>query len=191
MIGFLKGIVELKDDPYVFVNVSGVGYKVYVSSEILSKIATSDPITLFIHTHVREDSLDLYGFSTPLDLKLFEMLIGVSGIGPKTAVGIFAVGNRGSIVDAITKGDASFFEGIPRLGRKNAQKIIIELRNKLGGGELGDISLTDGQGSSDVLEALQSFGYSLKEAREVVRKLDGKGETVEEKIKLALKQLGK
>jgi holliday junction DNA helicase RuvA len=191
MIGMLSGTVAHRDDPYVIVDVSGVGYKVLVPTTVLAKInALGESIKLYTHTHVREDVLELYGFSDPSDLKLFEYLIGVNGVGCRTASGIFSIGNRSEIIQAIVGNDVGFFTSVPRLGKKNAQKIIIELKNKIGGGEELDLS-SDGVASGDVVAALKSFGFEAREAQEAVRALGGKGETVEEKIRLALKYLGK
>src|SRR5687768_1165178 len=113
MIGFLKGIVEHRDDPHVFIDVNGIGYKVLASFQVLLKAIVGTNIKLFTYTHVREDALDLYGFLEPQDLKLFEQLIAVSGIGPKTAMNIFSFGSRHDIIDAIIKGNVSFFTSVP------------------------------------------------------------------------------
>src|SRR6185437_14452768 len=191
MIGTLKGVIEYREDPFLIIDVNGVGYKVLVPNSVLSKITgTGDSIKLFTHTHVREDLLELYGFTDPADLKVFSMLIGVSGVGCRTALGIFSVGSRSDIVQAISSGDVGFFTSVPRLGKKNGQKIIIELKNKVGAA--GDIDLS-GDGVADqteLLNALQAFGYSAREAQVAIRGLNGKGETLEEKVRLALKYLG-
>lgn len=192
MIGTLKGIIEYREDPSLIVDVNGVGYKVLVPTTVLAKITgVGSEIKLFTHTHVREDLLELYGFTEPADLKLFEYLISVSGVGCRTALGIFSVGPRSAIVQAISEGDVSFFTSVPRLGKKNGQKIIIELKSKLGAG--GDIDLSDASGAEqdELLSALKAFGYSAIESQEAIRALNGKGETVEEKVMLALKYLGK
>ena len=192
MIGTLKGTIEYREDPSLIVDVNGVGYRVLVPSSVLAKInGVGESIKLFTHTHVREDLLELYGFTEPTDLKLFTHLISVSGVGCRTALGIFSVGSRHEIVQAISTGDVAFFTTVPRLGKKNGQKIIIELKNKLGAG--GDLDLSDAAGSEhgEVVEALKVFGFSQIEAYEALRGLDGQGETVQEKIKLALKYLGK
>jgi holliday junction DNA helicase RuvA len=191
MIGTLKGTVEYREDPYVIVDVNGVGYKVLVPITVLARInALGDSIKLYTHTHVREDVLELYGFSDPSDLKLFEHLISVSGVGCRTASGIFSVGNRSEIIQAIIGNDVAFFTSVPRLGKKNAQKIIIELKNKIGGGDDLDLS-ADSQENNEIVAALKVFGFDPKESQEAIRALAGKGETVEEKIRLALKYLGK
>lgn len=192
MIGTLKGVIEYREDPFLIVDVNGVGYKVLVSNSVLTRISgVGDTIKLYTHTHVREDLLELYGFTDPADLKVFSLLIGVSGVGCRTALGIFSVGSRQEIVQAISTGDVSFFTSVPRLGKKNGQKIIIELKSKMGAG--GDFDLTSEENAEQIelLAALQSFGFSLKEAQEAVRGLEGRGKTIEEKIKLSLKYLGK
>lgn len=187
MISYLQGILLFRHDPFITVDVHGVGYKVYATQDVLSSYHLKDTVALHVHTHVREDSLELYGFKDEQSLELFELLISVNGIGPKTAVGVFVVGNKDQILGAIRKADVDFFTGVPRLGRKNAQKIIIELKNKLGAIEELDLS----EGESDIILALATFGFSSDEARKAVREIGDKGKTTEEKIKLALKYLGK
>lgn len=193
MIGFLKGEVMLRDGPHLIVDVNGVGYRVFAVQSIHSKLNGQRPkVELFTYTHVRDDALELFGFPSFGDLKLFKLLIGVSGIGPKTAIGIFAIGSGEEIKEAIAKGDVAFFSTVPRLGRKNAQKIIIELRSKIGSiaGEV-DLSEQDHTVYQTVIEALRTFGFNSKEASDALRAIRGKGETVEEKVRLALKDLGK
>ncbi len=190
MIGTLKGIIEYREDPFLIIDVHGVGYKVVVPTAVLARINIGDEIKVFTHTHVREDLLELYGFTEPQDLKLFEYVISVSGVGCRTATDIFAVGSRNEIIQAIRDGDVSFFTSVPRLGKKNGQKIIIELKNKLGAG--GDIDLSDaGAEQGELQSALKAFGYSTGEVQDAIRALNGKGETVEAKVMLALKYLGK
>src|SRR5258705_6605708 len=109
MIGSLKGVVEFLDTQNILIDVSGVGYKVNVSKNVITKYHSGDKIKAYIHTHVREDVLDLYGFESIEELKLFEAFLGVSGIGPKTAIGIFVIGTKEQILFAIKKADVSFF----------------------------------------------------------------------------------
>jgi len=191
MIGMLKGKIEFFDRSYIILDVSGVGYRVLVPNEISSKAKIGDPIKLFTYTYVREDALELFGFGELEDLKLFEQLISVSGIGPKTALSIFSFGNRESITDAVIKGNVDFFTGVPRLGRKNAQKVIIELKSKIGSLEELDLS---GEGllvNNEILMALKGFGFTGKEAQDAIRAVGSQGKTTEEKIRLTLKYLGK
>ncbi len=191
MIGFLNGVVFFKEGNFIILDVKGVGYKVLAASDVLSKAIKGTPLELFIYTHVREDNISLFGFLESSDLKLFENLIGVSGIGPKTAMNIFSVGNRNEIMSAITKGDVDFFTSVPRLGRKNAQKIIIELKNKFGG--IGDLDLSgeDMSGNEEVVAALKGFGFTNSEIHDAIRNVKKNGQKITETIKLALKYLGK
>lgn len=192
MIGLLTGIIVYKSESSVILDVSGVGYKVLVPQSVLMNLQlNSEKAKLFIYTHVREESLDLYGFTSHEDLRVFEYLIGVSGVGPKSALGVFSVGARADILSAIAKGDVDFFTAVPRLGKKNAQKIIIELKSKIGSTE--DLDLSEGAEGrdNDVVQALQGFGFTQREAQKALNALDGKAVTPEEQIRLALKYLGK
>jgi len=191
MIGSLKGKVEFIDGQYVILDINGVGYRVLVPSKIFSHAKIKEELKLFIYTHVREDALDLFGFADLSDLKLFQQLISVSGVGPKTALSIFSFGERDSIIEAIVKGDVSFFTEVPRLGKKNAQKIIIELKSKLG--SLEELNLTEEgtMSNNEILMALKSFGFTAKESQDALRAIAKEGETAEDKIRLALKYLGR
>lgn len=188
MIGWLKGSILYIDTSAVLLDVSGVGYRVLLSSVTLGKLQKGQKAEFFVHTHIREDLLELYGFSEIGDLRLFQELISVSGIGPKTALNIFSLGRRAEIVNAVTSADLSFFTGVPRLGKKNVQKIIIELKPRLGEGEFE--LLPEDVYEKDVLEALKTFGYSAKEALDAYREISKEGQTPEERIRLSLKRLG-
>ncbi len=190
MIGMLSGTIVIKNSPAVIVDVHGVGYKVLVSHSLFAEFSLGSQVQLYIYTHVREDVLELYGFTSPEDLRLFEMLISVSGVGCKSALGVFSVGSRAAIVNAIVAGDVSFFTAVPRLGKKNGQKIIIELKNKLGSVE--DLDL-HGESSEqlEAITALQSFGFTRQEAESAIGKIKDTYTSTEDLVKVALKQLGK
>jgi len=179
-----------RDDPHIVIDVNGVGYKVVVANGVLSNIEKDGKVKLFVYTHVREDAISLFGFLDSLDLKLFENLISVSGIGPKTAMNVFSIGDRERIIEAIITNNVSFFSSVPRLGKKNAQKIIIELKSKFGSLEDLDLSKVDAKENSEVITALRQFGFSNREVLESLKTIKGE-HTVEEKIRLALKELGK
>lgn len=191
MIGFLNGKIEILRRPFIIVNVNGVGYKVLLSENFYSKLAIGDNVKIFTYTYVREDSLELFGFLEIDDLNLFESLISVSGIGPKTALNIFSFGERKEIIEAILKGDVTFFTSVPRLGTKNAQRIIIELKSKMGSNETLDLSGNDLKENQEVIDALKNFGFSVKEAANALREIKTPGLSAEEKIRIALKNLGK
>lgn len=192
MIGLLHGTIALRDDSSLIIDTGGVGYKVVVAKYVFAKGAVvGSNITLFTYTHVRDDALELYGFLTPEDLKLFERLISVSGVGPKTALSIFSLNTSKEIIEAIISGNVEFFASVPRLGKKNAQKIIIELRSKFETGDSVDLINGEAGERGEVFEALKSFGFTAREIQQALRQVGGKAQTTEEKIKMALKYLGK
>ena len=186
MIGSVRGKIILKTEKFLLVETSGVGYKINVSPDTLSKAKkVGDEIFLFIHAHVREDAFDLYGFLDKEELEFFEMLINVSGIGPKGALSILGITSIETLRKAISIGDTSYLTKISGIGRKTAEKIVIELRDKVGK-ELEGSSL---QIELDALEALKSLGYSAIEARDALKKVSPDANT-NTKIKEALKILG-
>ena len=189
MIGSIRGKIIFKTEKFILVETGGVGYKINISSDTFTKIKKLDEeIFLFIHTHVREDILDLYGFLERPELEFFEMLIGVSGIGPKGALVILGVTSIETLKKAIRTNDTSYLTKISGIGRKTAEKIVIELRDKITkeGGEQEGASL---QGELDALEALKSLGYSQHEARDALKKVSKTLDT-NVKIREALKVLG-
>ncbi|MFZ3015760.1 MAG: Holliday junction branch migration protein RuvA [Minisyncoccia bacterium] len=187
MIGSIKGKITLKTDKFLIVETSGVGYKISISSDTLSKAKKiGDEISLWTHLHVREDALDLYGFTERKELEFFEMLINVSGIGPKSGLTILSVASIETLKKALATGDTSYLTKISGIGRKTAEKMIIELRDKMGK-DNGDSSL---QNELDALEALKSLGYSQGDAREALKNIPTEGDT-NFKIREALKILGK
>jgi len=185
MIGSIKGKIILKTEKFLIVETGGVGYKVSMSPDTQSKTKLGQEIFLFVHTHVREDALDLYGFLSQEELEFFEMLINVSGIGPKGALSILGITSIETLRKAISIGDTSYLTKISGIGRKTAEKIVIELRDKIGT-ELEGSSL---QVELDALEALKSLGYSGIEAREALKKVPSDLNT-NEKIRQSLKILG-
>src|SRR3989338_4629444 len=168
MIGSIRGKIIQRTDKYAIVETNGVGYKISVSPETLSKAKDGETF-FFIHTHVREDAIDLYGFLDREELEFFEMLINVSGIGPKGALTILGIATLPTLKKAIGTGDIAYLTKISGIGKKTAEKIVIELRDKITEEQTGS-SL---QGELDALEALRSLGYSQTEAREALKKVSG------------------
>ncbi len=186
MIASLKGTVSFKGEKFLVIDTGGVGYKVYASTDLLSKVKQDiEKIYLYIHTHVREDSLDLYGFESMEELEFFEMLISVSGIGPKGALIILSVATTSTLKTAISTGDVGYLTKISGIGRKTAEKMVLELRDKLGKLEIGE-GMRD---ELDALEALKSLGYREHEAREALKQVTPNSDT-NTKLKEALKILG-
>jgi Holliday junction DNA helicase RuvA len=184
MIGYLKGVVIDIDGGEVIVEVNGVGYRVVISN---FKFQISDEVELYIHTHVREDQISLFGFFCKAELKLFELLISVSGIGPKLGMTILKAGKADKITEAISKADVNFFTAISGIGKKGAQKIIIELKNKVG--SLSEINLSD-DGDDDLVSGLVAMGYNRNAVVHVMNELSGTLKD-EDKIREALKMLGR
>lgn len=187
MISQLKGSVSHKDLRFLIVDVAGVGYKVFATSAMIDKARDGAEISVWTYLAVRENSLDLYGFANKEDLDLFEMLITVSGIGPKTALGVMNAVLPETIRLAISSGDTAYLTKVSGVGKKVAEKIVLELRGKFEGIEGGGVHL---QKDSDAIEALKSLGYSQNEARDALTKVSKDIDNTGEKVKQALKILG-
>lgn len=189
MIASLTGTITHKGDRYLVIEVAGIGYKVFSTLEILKEHAAGTAITVWIHHVVREDAEDLYGFTDRSELDLFELLIGVSGVGPRSALAIVSLAPPETLEKAIASGNIEYLTKVSGIGRKIGEKIIVELKDKIGlMPELGD-----GSGmaeEADAVEALKAIGYKEREAREVLRKVPSTVTDTGEKIKEALKILG-
>lgn len=187
MIGSIKGKIIFKKDKFIIIEKNGIGYKISVSSDTQERLnKAKDEILLWTHLHVKEDAQDLYGFLEYPELEFFEMLIGVSGIGPKGALTILSVAPIEILKKAIGTGDTVYLTKISGIGRKTAEKMVIELRDKMGKeNESGSM-----QQEIDILEALKSLGYSQNETREALKKISSEMD-LNTKIKEALKILGK
>ena len=187
MISFISGIVAEKRARSAIIDVGGIGYKVWATYDTLNKITVGAKTKLRTHHTVREDAQELFGFLDEDDLLLFELLIKISGIGPKTALNILNVATPETLRRSITSGETAYLTKISGIGKKTADKIILELREKLGASEEG----TTLKEEVDALEALKSLGYSHSEAREGLKKVDGGITGTNARIKAALKILGK
>ncbi len=187
MISSLAGTVRHKESGSVVVDVSGVGYKVSVTTDVALEATLSQPIFLWTHLAVRETSLDLFGFLEKEALDTFELLITISGIGPKTALGILNVASPSTLRQAVSGADTTYLTRVSGIGKKNAEKIVLELRDKLKILE-SDKSL-DTKTEGDALEALVSLGYSEREAREAIKKLPKEIKDTSERVRHALKNL--
>ncbi|HBH71755.1 MAG: Holliday junction ATP-dependent DNA helicase RuvA [Parcubacteria group bacterium GW2011_GWC1_42_11] len=192
MIAHLSGTILFAGDRYVVIETNGVGYKVRLAVDTLQTLRknTGENTSLWIHTAVREDALDLYGFQNQVELEFFEMLISVSGIGPKGALGILNVAPVDHLKEAIAMGDTGALTKVSGIGSKSAQKIILELRDKLGWqeSEAGGTMLGD---ERDAIEGLVALGYAERSAREALKKVPSDTKGTGARIKEALKLLGK
>jgi len=191
MISHVTGKVLLKGNRFAIIDVSGVGYKVYISVETMRMISGKEgEVSLWTHLAVRENALDLYGFYNYAEIELFEMLIGISGVGPKSALGIMGVAPLDTLKTAIASGDTSYLTKVSGIGKKNAEKIVLELRDKLGvlKNESAEGVMRE---ESDVVDALATMGYSVSEAREALKQVPQEISGTSARIKEALKNLGK
>lgn len=188
MITHLEGKIIDKEERSVVLDVHGVGYKVWTTTQTLEKLKEGSEASFWTHLAVREDAQTLYGFQTKDNLHFFELLISISGIGPKTALGILNVSTVQNIRRAVSTGDTSHLTKVSGVGKKIADKIVLELKGKFGAEEDSGISLRD---EVDALEALKSLGFGHKEAREALKDVDIAIINTGDRVKKALKILGK
>ncbi len=189
MISRLSGKVSFKGINKIEIEVNGVGYEVFISAGNLDKIKIGQEAEIFVYQHIAEDKNDLYGFLNRQDRLVFEMLIGVSGVGPKTAQNIFSIASGEKILGAISRADVNFFKQVKGLGGKGAQRIIIDLKNKAG--SVVDLDFNLESADEGIYEALLGLGFTRQEARKAMGKMPADLKTEDEKIKFALKELGK
>jgi Holliday junction DNA helicase RuvA len=189
MIRALKGTLGSIHPNYAIVFVGGVGYQVYASPYTLGKLAGLGEVSLHIHTHVREDQFNLFGFMTEDELSMFELLISVSGIGPKVAIGILAIAEPKTIRTAIVNKDPSILTRVSGVGKKTAEKVIVELQNKVSSADVTDQA--GALAEQESIEALTALGYSISEARDALKGIPADITSVGERLKRALKSLGK
>ncbi len=190
MIGSLRGPVTNKGDGWVEIETMGIGWFVFLSRRDLGKLAVGKEAKLFIAHYVAENSSDLYGFLQARDREVFQLLLSVSGVGPRTALEIFAVGNGERILRAIAEADVAFFQQVKGIGRKGAQRIIVDLKTKVG--EVKSLDLRTGQGGNEeVYQALRNLGFQRAEIDQALRDLPQEVTATEEIVKFALQKLGK
>jgi Holliday junction DNA helicase RuvA len=166
VIGFLRGVLLQKSPQELLLDVSGVGYRVLVPISTFCRLGDQGAqAQLLIHTHVREDQLVLYGFATPAELELFEKLIGVSGVGPKVALSVLSGIEVEDLVSAIRGNDVARLTRVPGVGKKTAERLILELKDKISGLQGGSTGpQTPSPQRADLLSALANLGYSSAEA---------------------------
>jgi len=188
MIGSLRGAVIYKGRETIEVDIEGVGYEVFLTGGDLGRVKVGDDVELFTYHHLTEDSNDLFGFVRRNDKRVFEMLLSVSGIGPKSALGIMAAGNGERIMKAIAEADVEFFKQVKGIGSKSAQRVIVDLKSEVG--SIKDLDLEAEGGRNEVVyQALESLGFRREEIRKALSKIPDDIEDEDERIKYTLKQL--
>jgi Holliday junction DNA helicase RuvA len=191
MIGSLRGaVLERLTDGSVLIEVGGVGYLVHVSARVLGELEPGTTVFLYVHHHIREDAQTLYGFASRDDRQTFQVLLATHGVGPAMAMAILATHPPASLFDIVASNDAAALTLVPGIGKKSADRLIVELRDRL------SVPVLDsGAGSrsasavADVRDALAGLGYGGDEIREVLRELPGDGDSAT-LLRDALKSLG-
>jgi Holliday junction DNA helicase RuvA len=191
MISFLRGRAIAKTLNYVVLETGDIGYRIYAGENLLNDLKVGAETEVYTHHHVREEADDLYGFRTAEDLELFELLLTVSGVGPKSALGVLSLATADDIKEAIARDDAGLLTKVAGIGKKTAERVVLELKNKIvriGGAVTATLT---GPGGSDELEALMSLGYSLSEARSALNAVGSDVKDSGERVKEALKKMAR
>lgn len=191
MISYLKGKVSYKLKGKVIIEVNNIGYSVFVSEGFFNDLKIDTEVQIFTFQNVKEDALDLYGFKTLEELEFFELLISISGVGPKSALSVLAVAQLSDIKESIVRGDSGLLTKVSGIGKKIAERVVLELKDKLlkiGG--TYDLSIT-ANFSADEIDALMALGYSVTEARDALNQVGQEIQDSAERIRQALKKLSK
>ncbi len=188
MIYSMSGKLTEKRDKYVVITVSGIGFKIFFGENHMSRLpSVGDAVSLFTYLNVREDALELYGFLTEPELMFFEKLNSISGIGPRSALSVLSVASIDRLIAAINEGKADLLTKASGIGKKTAERIVLELKGKI---EMKDAKTMVGLMESDVEieETLASLGYSRNEAKSAVSKIDPKTQGFKDRLKEALRK---
>jgi len=191
MIISLEGNIKLKGVGFVVLDISGVGYKVFVSAKTINDVSSVGKKVLFwTHLYVRENAMELYGFLNYPELQFFEQLISISGIGPKGGLSVLDVASLDILKRAISAGETSYLTKVSGIGNKLAEKIVLELKDKVSViGVEADSDMFKEEG--DALEALRALGYSLHESRAAIRNVSKNTKGTENIVKEALQNINK
>lgn len=190
MISSLKGKISSIGNNFVEIEVHDIGYLVWCGQNFLKRRNIDEELKIYTYQSVSENDISLFGFETVDDVFLFKMLISVSGIGPKTAAQIMGQTESGEIIKAIGEADVRFFEKVKGIGKKGAQRMIVDLKSKIGG--LGELDLTQDNEKTkddDLSLSLKQLGFDRKEIEKVVAKLPADLETIEEKLEWCLSKI--
>jgi len=190
MISHLSGSVLYVSENHLVLDVHGVGYRVHCMPRTLDHARSKREFSLHTHLAVREDAMELFGFEHPEELELFVLLIGISGIGPRSALGILALESIEKLVSAIAHGDVGYLTKVSGVGKKSAEKIVLELREKVTTLSI-DSSHDTHHDDDDVFAALEALGYRASDVRDAVRALPENVTDQSERIKTALRTLSR
>ena len=194
MYAFLTGTIDEKDENLLVVNVGGVGYEVFASSQTVNKVNVGEIATIYTYLHVREDAMMLFGFSTKQEKAIFLDLITVSGVGAKTAIQILSGCSVEELVESITTGDVRAISSVKGIGKKTAERIVLELRNKFEDLPLLSQSYTGTQQKSSITDEavmlLTNMGLTRTEAVNLVKQVATPNDTIEEIVTKALRNMG-
>lgn len=190
MIAYLKGTIRDKASNYVVLENAGIGYQIFLAEGLNSEIRKGQETEFYTHHHVREEASDLYGFRSLDELDFFEALISVSGVGPKSALGVMSVASVDDIKEAVARGDASLLTKVSGVGKKTAERLVLELKGKVGKLFSGP-AISEGVSMGDDIDAMMALGYSLQEAREALSDVPASVSDSGERIKAALRSLGR
>lgn len=198
MIAYIKGTLDTKTNTFVIIDVQGIGYRVFMPPKSIDKVGEiGDTVKIYTYYYVREDNISLYGFSSNEELRMFELLISVSGVGAKSAITMLSEITPSSFALAVISDDISKLVKIPGVGKKTAARIILELKDKLKTesaieeNEGANIELEKDNNTNEAIAALKVLGYTRREIENVLENLDTKDLELEEIIKQALKYLAK
>jgi Holliday junction DNA helicase RuvA len=192
MIAYLHGKILYKNNNSLVIDIGNIGYRVFCNENYLNDVKIESIVQLYTYQHIREDVSELYGFKSPADLELFELLISISGVGPKTGLGVFSVAGASDIKAAISRGDSDLLTKVSGIGKKTAERIVLELRDKIVKLNFYDKTV-DGETSvaGEEIDALMALGYSLAQAREALKNVDSGVTDSSQRIRTALRTLGK
>jgi len=187
-IARLRGIVEEKGEDWAIIGIGGIGVLASVPAPAADALITGERASLYTYLHVREDALTLYGFETPEELRLFEQLIAVSGIGPRAALALLSALDYASLTVAIVGGQTDALRRVPGIGQKTAERLVLELRDKVTPPADGTAALPSQKQEKDaeLIAALMGLGYSQVEAAAAADQIDGTDKPLEERVRTAL-----
>lgn len=188
MIGYIEGEIIHKEERLLIILANGVGYSLFATPRTLTNATLGSAVRFWTHLSVKEDALDLFGFEEREELALFRLLIGVSGIGPKSALNVLSLADTETLLHAIRSGDSAYLTKVSGVGKKLAEKIVLELREKVGAIEISNKGIPVAE--TEAIEALEALGYQPRDTRELVRVLAKEHTTAQDIIRKALQTLG-